>query len=86
MFYGYCLNPADGSWTPPVTLETAQACYLYCAIHHAYIEEIRITDEEDCIVLHTVHHVLRIPQADESIKELPLTPELLAFIHAQGAP
>jgi len=85
MFYGYCLNPADGSWTPPVTLETAVACYQYCAAHHSYIEEIRITDEEDFIVLQVKNHVLRIPQADETIKELPLTPALLAYIRAGGA-
>jgi len=86
MFYGYCLNPADGSWTPPVTLATALACYQYCAAHQGYIEELRITDDEDFIVLQVRTHVLRIPQADETIKELPLSPALLAYIYVQGAP
>ena len=85
MFYGYCRNPADSSWTPPVTLATALACYQYCAAHQSYIEEIRITDDEDFLVLQMLHHVLRIPQADKTIKELPLSPALLASIHAQGA-
>jgi hypothetical protein len=85
MFFGYCLHPADGSWTPPVTLQTAVACSQYCAAHHSSIKEIRITDAADFIVLQVLDHVLRIPQADGTFQELALSPELVAHIRAEGA-
>ena len=85
MFYGHCLHPADGSWTPPISLATASACYSYCALHSSYISEIRMTDEEDFVVLLLKDRVFHIPQPNQTMKELPLTPELLAYMRAGGA-
>ena len=74
--FGYCLNPADGSWTPPVRLESAEAAYRYCALHHGWAPEIRITDTEDFVVLHVVDHVLICPMPDGTFRETRLlTPE-----------
>lgn len=71
-FLGYCLNPVDGSWTPPVHLDTPEACFRYCALHHRWAPEIRITDEEDFIVLHVENHVLKCPMPDGTLRETPL--------------
>jgi len=82
MFLAYCLNPIDQSWTPPVHCRTAAEAYRYCALHHTYIREIRVTDTDDFIVLHMVNHVLHIPMPDGTLRELPLTPDLIAVINA----
>jgi hypothetical protein len=72
MFLGYCLNPADGSWTPAVHLETAEAAYRYCWLHHRWAPEIRITDEDDFCVLHVQDHILKCPMPDGAFREIPL--------------
>ena len=71
-FTASCLNPVDGSWTPPVRLDTAEACYRSCVLHHRWAPEIRICDEEDCIVLHVENHVLTCPMPDGTLREMPL--------------
>lgn len=72
MFLGYCLNPADQSWTPAVHLATAEEAYCYCGLHHRWASEIRITDEEDFVVLHVEDHVLKCPMPDGTLRETPL--------------
>jgi hypothetical protein len=72
MFLGYCLNPADQSWTPPVHLATAEEAFHYCRLHHGWIDEIRITDADDFIVLHMVNHVLTWQMPDGTFKHISL--------------
>lgn len=72
MFRGYCLNPADGSWTPPVHLDTPEQAYTYCGLHHIWAPEIRICDEEDFVVLEVIEHVLRCPMPDGTFLETTL--------------
>jgi hypothetical protein len=72
LFLAYGLNPADGCWTPPVRLESAEAVYRYCAMHHHWAPEIRVCDEEDCLVLHVVDHVLKCPMPDGTLRETRL--------------
>jgi hypothetical protein len=69
MFFGYCLNPVDQSWTPPVSLPTARDCYHYCALHHHWTPEVRITDEGDFLVLHVEDHILKCPMPDGTLEE-----------------
>lgn len=76
MFLGYCLNPANGSWTPPVRLETAEAAFGYCMLHYRWAPEIRICDEEDFVVLHVENYVLKCPMPDGSLKTWPLRPPI----------
>lgn len=80
MFFAHCLNPVDGSWTPAVSLRTAREAYQYLALHHGWTREIRIVDADDCIVLQMQDAVLKIPLPDGSLREMPLTPALLAVI------
>jgi hypothetical protein len=72
MFLGYCLNPADQSWTPPVHLATAEEAFHYCAMHHRWTDEIRITDEDDFMVLHMTNHVIKCPMPDGTFQFIPL--------------
>jgi hypothetical protein len=72
MFLGYCLIPINNTWTPPVRLETAEAAFMYCTLHYKWTDEIRITDEDDFVVLHMEHRTLKIPMPDGSIREHPL--------------
>ena len=72
MFKGYCLNPVDGSWTPPVTLKDAGAAYRYCLVHHHWSPEIRICDADDYLVLHVEHHVLKCPLEDGTLRAIRL--------------
>ena len=69
MFLGYCLHPVDGFWTPAVHLATVEEAFRYCILHHHWSLEIRITDEEDFVVLHVENHLLKIPMPDGSFKE-----------------
>jgi hypothetical protein len=71
-FLGHCLMPGDQAWTPPVHLDAAEACFRYCLLHHRWASEIRMTDEDDCLVLHVVAHVLRCPMPDGTRRETPL--------------
>ena len=71
-FLAYCLIPVDGSWTPPVHLETAEECFHYCLMHHVWTPEIRVTDAEDFLVLHALKGVLKCPMPDGTLKEWPL--------------
>ncbi len=64
MYFGYCLIPFDNCWTPPVHLETAEAAFCYCKLHHRWFQEIRITDEDDFMVLHVIDHMLMYLRAD----------------------
>ena len=67
--WGYCLHPVDGSWTPPVLLDAAEDVYHSCVLHHHWAPEIRICDEEECMVLHVVNHVLKCPMPDGTMRE-----------------
>ena len=71
-FWGYCRNPVDDSWTPSVRLDTAEACYHYCLLHHGWAPEILICDEEDFIVLFVENHVLKCPMPDGTLGETRL--------------
>lgn len=82
MFFGYCLFPDGRGWTPAITLPSATAAYRYCALHAHRTREIRITDDEDFVVLHMLDQVFHIPLPDGSVRRLPLTPELRAVIDA----
>jgi hypothetical protein len=82
MFLAYRRHPVSDTWTPPVPLATAAACYRYCALHHGMTPEIRIVDEDDCIVLQMREHVLRIPLPHGRFREMPLTPLLVEVICA----
>ncbi len=72
MYLAYCLIPVADTWTPPVHLDTAADCLRYCVLHHRWAPEIRITDEDDFVVLHVVDHVLKCPMPDGSLRETPL--------------
>lgn len=72
MYLAYCLNPANGSWTPAVHLDTAEAAFRYCLLHYRWTEEIRVCDEEDFIVLHLENGVLKCPMPDGSLKTFTL--------------
>jgi hypothetical protein len=71
-FLGYCLNPADGSWTPPVHLVTVEACSRYCVLHHRWAPEIRICDEDDFVVLYVEHSVFVVLYVEHSVLKCPL--------------
>jgi hypothetical protein len=83
MFLGYCLNPADHSWTPAVHLKEADDCFRYCFLHYRWSPEIRITDEDDYVVLHVENSILKIPQPDQSLRELPIDNALVARFRQQ---
>jgi hypothetical protein len=77
MFLAYCLNPVNQRWTPAIHLKEAAHCFRYCFLHYVWSPEIRITDEEDCIVLHVENGILKIPQPNQSLLELPIDDALI---------
>jgi hypothetical protein len=83
MFLAYCLNPVDQSWTPAVHLKEAVDCFTYCFLHYRWSPEIRVTDEEDFVVLHVENGILKIPQPDQSLRELPIDEALIARFRQQ---
>ena len=73
MYLAYCLNPANATWTPPVHLNTPEECFDYCLLHHVWALEIRVTDEDDYVVLHVEAHVMKLPMPDGTLHEFELT-------------
>lgn len=69
--------PNDLGWTPPVTLQNAEACMRYCLLHHHMFPEIRITDEDDAVVMHVRESQYVYPR-----EEAGVLPEALANIDA----
>lgn len=61
MLLGYCLDPTTMAWFPPISLTTPAECWHFCLRYHGHTPEIRITDLDDCLVLHVHHHILQIP-------------------------
>jgi hypothetical protein len=61
MLFGYCFDATAGVWFPPVALVTPEECWHFCRRYHAYTPKIRITDLDDCLVLHVQDHILRVP-------------------------
>jgi len=71
-YLAYCRGPADQTWTPPVHLDTPEACLRYVYLHHGWAPEIRITDDEDFLIMHVQDHILKIPWTDETLREFPM--------------
>ena len=67
-YLAYCRNPVDQSWTSPVHLETPADCFRYAYLHHIWAPEIRITDDEDFLIMHVQDHILKIPWTDETLR------------------
>jgi hypothetical protein len=68
MFYGYCFLTIDGQYTPKVHLETPEQCFRYCQRWAAFFPEIRITDADDCCVLHVRNNVLKVPYPNNEFR------------------
>jgi hypothetical protein len=63
MFKGYCFLK-DGSYIEPVNLKDEEEAVNYCSIQMSMHHEIRIVDEDDCIVLHAKKGKIIFPTKD----------------------
>lgn len=73
MYYGYCFVPSLRLWMPARTLQTAEDVMAYCRLQHQLFPAIRITDADDCCVLHVVRHVMYCPLSDGTFSALNLS-------------
>jgi hypothetical protein len=68
MYHGYCFVTIGGHYTPKVRLETPEECFGYCTLQSQLFPEIRITDEDDCCVMHMRNHILKVPFPDNTFR------------------
>jgi hypothetical protein len=54
VFYGYCYTEKGGRHTPRVNLETAEDVFRYVNLQKGIFPEVRITDDDDYIVVHAL--------------------------------
>lgn len=61
MFKGYCFNE-DGTHTIPVEIDSAKQAVDYCVRLMEIAYEVRVTDDDDYIVVHAKNGKLIFPE------------------------
>lgn len=62
MFKGYCF-PEVNSWhTPAVNLSTPLEAVRYALLQSKVFKEVRVCDESDSIVIHSIDHKIVFPE------------------------
>lgn len=61
-FWGYCFETIGGKYYPPVTLFGPEEVYNYVNLQKRFFDEVRITDEDDYLVVHALKGKIIFPE------------------------
>jgi len=61
-FFGYCFETVNGKYYPCVTLIRVEDVWNYVNLHKHLFPEVRITDEDDYLVVHVLYGKIVFPE------------------------